>query len=471
MKWLRSCGVVPLILLTVMVGIGCSRTGPPAAPEAARQQRASLGVVYYRGNPMPPEPTPQELRLARERMREAAPWERQLLEELYPEAPELWVYATRDSDEDGVFDFRVSDYFGKFLEGDTDLDGDGVDNALDSLPFEASTEEERRDAMPPHLDWGRQGKPSEMVRIQQELFENHRILLVERSAEFAPELARSVYDVLKRVYRGVFEEGGTLPTLRIVATVESSLLDPEAEEGSSDFAQVLPATQTLEIYRRGIDAPPVIQIGFLAHEIAHNIQFAFDYDAQRQDEIVRRNYFAAPHFFALVEPYGWTLVPTDPDPEVEFTLFRPQYTVQEPYEYLYLEEPLTDWEAWLGAIYEEVGEEAYLTDERLVEIHILGDYSLAGPWEWYSDHVIAYVYLAVLDSLVERCSPSDWEALRQAFQSETVAAQWPYFRFENAREAEIQTHLGEEYPLREEDVTYLAETYLLAQHPQYCAGT
>ena len=422
---------VSMVLLSTLMG--CSRQDLEPDTELGRQQRASLTNVFYRNNAPPPEPTPQEIRLAREEMRNSEPWEQELLESLYPDDPALWAYATRDSDEDGIFDFRVSDYYGRFLEGDTDLDGDGYHNVLDEAPYVVAEEAGGPEAIPASLDWAKLGKPTDMVRIQRELLDKNRILLVERSAEFTPELAQSVYDVVTKVYREIFANDGVLPTLRVIATEESSLLDPEDEAGASDFAQVLPATQTLEIYRRGIDALPVIQLGFLAHEIAHNVQFSLDYDAQRQDEIIRRNYFAAAHFFDLVEPYGWTVVPTELDPQAEFSLFRPQYVSQEPYEYLYMDEPLEDWEAWLGAIYEEVGEDAYLTDERITELHILGDYSLSGPWEWYSDEVIAYVYLAMLDAVADQCQPSEWDALRLAFQGETVEAEWPYFRFENAR--------------------------------------
>ena len=457
-----------MVLLSTLMG--CSRQDLEPDTELGRQQRASLTNVFYRNNAPPPEPTPQEIRLAREEMRNSEPWEQELLESLYPDDPALWAYATRDSDEDGIFDFRVSDYYGRFLEGDTDLDGDGYHNVLDEAPYVVAEEAGGPEAIPASLDWAKLGKPTDMVRIQRELLDKNRILLVERSAEFTPELAQSVYDVVTKVYREIFANDGVLPTLRVIATEESSLLDPEDEAGASDFAQVLPATQTLEIYRRGIDALPVIQLGFLAHEIAHNVQFSLDYDAQRQDEIIRRNYFAAAHFFDLVEPYGWTVVPTELDPQAEFSLFRPQYVSQEPYEYLYMDEPLEDWEAWLGAIYEEVGEDAYLTDERITELHILGDYSLSGPWEWYSDEVIAYVYLAMLDAVADQCQPSEWDALRLAFQGETVEAEWPYFRFENARGADIQIHLRQVYPMDPADVSQLAEVYLLATQPQLCAA-
>ena len=447
---------------------GCGSPQDSEQNDYSQQQRQSLSNVFYHGNPLPNQPTADELDETQEKVRAAKPWERALLEELYPDDPELWVYATRDSDGDGLLDFWVSDYYGRFLEGDTDLDGDGIDNVLDPDPFNSATGKQVTADIPRQADWRQQGKPEEMARIQRELFDNHRILLVERSAEFTPELARSVYDVVTRVYRELFAGNGTLLTLRIIATEESSLLDSEDEAGASDFAQVLAASQTLEIYRRGIDATPVIQLGYLAHEIAHNIQFSWDYDAQRQDEIKRRNYFSANHFLRVVEPYGWTPVVVDLEPETEFTLFRPHYVVLEPYEYRYQEESVEEWEEWLSAIYDEVGEENYLSDERITELNILGDYSLSGPWEWYSDHVIAWLYIEMLDSLAGRCSSAELQALADAFQGETVFNEWPYFRFENAREAEILSHMREEYPLERADVRYLADHYLLTRHPEFC---
>jgi hypothetical protein len=455
-------------IVVVLLLSGCGLLPDSKQNVYAQQQRQSLAHVFYRGNPLPKQPSAEEIAETREMIRLAQPWERSLLEVLYPDDPELWVYATRDSDGDGLLDFWVSDYYGRFLEGDSDIDGDGIENVLDIEPFVITDGEQVSNIIPAQADWGQQGKKPEMVHIQRELFDNYRILLVERSAEFTPTLARSVYDVVTRVYRDLFADNGRLATLRVIATEESSLLDPGDEEGASDFAQVLPASQTLEIYRRGIDAAAIIQLGYLTHEIAHNIQFSYDYDAQRQDEIMRRNYFAATHFLQQVEPYGWTAVPVEIEPETEFSLFRPQYVVLEPYEYLYLGMSIEDWEQWLAAIFDEVGAKNYLIDERITELNIVGDYSLSGPWEWYSDYVIANLYIEILDSLAGQCGSAERRALSEAFQSETVSSEWPYFRFENARGAEFLSHLREEYPLDRADLGYLAEHYLLSRHPGYC---
>jgi hypothetical protein len=288
-----------------------------------------------------------------------------------------------------------------------------------------------------------------MVKIQKKLYTGYGIVLVERTESFTPALAQAVWDVVTRVYAKVFAEKGRIPTLETIAVEEYSLLDPEDPEGATDFAQVLAATQTLVIYRRGVESPPAIQLGFMAHEIGHNIQFALDYDDQRQQEIMKRNYFAATRFHELVEPYGWTTVPLEIDPRDEFTLFRPQYLSIQPYDYLYNDEPLEAWEEWLAAIYEEVGEENYLSDERITELH-------------------AYVYLALFDSLSKRCTPESLESLEEKFQTEIVAPAWPYFAYENARGDDIQIHLRQVYTMSPEDIAAMAETYLLEQHPGIC---
>jgi hypothetical protein len=86
------------------------------ANDYSEQQRDSLAAVFYRGNPLPPPPTDLELKEVRTKVRKAPRWERRLLRQLYGRDRELWVYATRDSDGDGIFDFRVSDYYGRFLD-------------------------------------------------------------------------------------------------------------------------------------------------------------------------------------------------------------------------------------------------------------------------------------------------------------------------------------------------------------------
>ena len=83
---------------------------------------------------------------------------------------------------------------------------------------------------------------------------------------------------------------------------------------------------------------------------------------------MRRNVFVAEHFHEpCIRTIGWTTVDYEPDPETEFTLFRPQYISPDAYGYLFYEETPEEWAEWLGDIYAEVGEDNYLTDPRLLE--------------------------------------------------------------------------------------------------------
>jgi hypothetical protein len=448
---------------------GCASQSERSTVTLADLQWETLGDVYYRDNPFPAVPDAAEIREAQARLEAASDHERELLLSLYPDDASLQALAIRDRDNDGVQDYRISDYYGRFLEGDIDADGDGVANVLDSQPYEAQAGNAPGQGLPSHVAWRYPDKPRDMVQIQEQLFRDHGILLVERSAEFTPELAQTVFDVVTRVYDGVFGDDRRIPTLSVVATEQSSLLFADAEEGAGDFAQVFPATQTMEIYGLGIDSPPIIQLGFVAHEIAHSIQFAMDYDDGRREAIVRENRFDPQRFHELAGDYGWSVVPVEADPENVYRSFRPQYISIEPWTYLYLDTSPQEWQDSLAMLSDELGPSDYLADPRVSEYHIVGDYSLTNPWEWFSDHVIAYVYLQMLGSLEGGCSAAGIQGLADELQGNVVFEWWPAFRFENARGAAIQQYLSQAYPITSDDMKYLAATYLLAEFPGHCS--
>jgi len=163
----------------------------------------------------------------------------------------------------------------------------------------------------------------------------------------------------------------TVPMLLVAAALITACDHPVNDSGE------LQRESLRHVYYRNGPIPPVVQLGFVVHEIGHNEQFAMDFDAERQDEILQRNVFVAEQFHDLVAKYGWTTVDYEPDPETEFKLFRPQYISPDAYGYLYYNETPEEWTEWLAEIFAEVGEDDYLTDPRLHEIHALGDYSLS----------------------------------------------------------------------------------------------
>ncbi len=345
------------------------------------EQLSSLRYLYYRNTTAPPPPTETELAGIEGVLESAPDGERGYLEEYYKNARDLLVFATRDSDGDGVHDYRVSDYYGKFLEGDIDVDGDGVRNVYDSSPYDpavggadtdadgvhdepGSFQDANDNGIPDHLDWRLHGKGPEAASQQEALFRDHEIILVERSAEFTEDLARSVYDAVTRLFRGPFTTRAVLPTLRTIATKETCLLTPEVDDGTN--AMVIVQTQSLVIYRIGIDYPPFVQLGLVAHELGHNYQFSLDFD---QYDLAAENehvYHPAPRFHALVEPFGWEAQPVVFDPAADrYQSFTPQYYEVTPF-YTWLSDTTEEWAVWLERKYRREGDD-YLEDLEVLE--------------------------------------------------------------------------------------------------------
>lgn len=446
--------------------LSCVSPGGPGglpldAESIHRLQRESLAFVIYAGNPLPPEPTTEELAGVDRVLASADPEEAVQLRQYYGEELDLLVYATRDSDGDGIHDFRVSDYYGKFLEGDVDLDGDGLRNVLDAAPYRPTQQEPgglpepgafpdtNANGVPDTVDWALGDKPPETARRQRELFVRHGILLVDRSAVYTEELARSVEDVITRILRPVSRD--QLPALRVVAAEETCLLAPELDDQTQ--AMMISQTQTLVVYRGGIELPPFVQLGLLAHELAHGYQFSLDFEGIDREN--RRILFPAPVFLERVRPFGWSHRAVSPDETPDpYLLFTPHYLGVEP-TYSYRDETPEWWAEWLEALYAELGD-AYLADPEVTELGIVGDYSLANPWEWHSDNLIAYLFVEIEDLLGREPGGGGTgvEQMRRA-----AADAWPSFRHRNLA-PEVRAHFRKVLPLRDDDLAYFVEEYV-----------
>lgn len=127
-----------------------------------------------------------------------------------------------------------------------------------------------------------------------------------------------------------------------------------------------------------------------------------------------------------------------------------------------------DWEGWLNAIWEEMGEpEDYLTHPSLVEEEVVGDYSLTSPYEWYGDNLLAYVVTVLEETALERIAARgtrpEVEAAQEAAKErlvESLRAVWPGFYHRNIGK-EVRACFGETFPIREDDRQLLVERYIL----------
>lgn len=453
-------------------------------------QTASLDYVYYR--PYTPEAAaalqvslPQateeaRFRAAREGVSSGA---LDLLDEYYGVRDDLKVLALRDSDGDGTPDYRVSDYYGKLSEGDVDVDGDGVRNVYDSAPYDPSRggrdedgdgipdtafADRNRNGLPDHVDWTLHEDDPRLGAIQLGLFRDHKILLVERNADFDLPLAQAAEDAVRRVFKAYFERHTVLPTLRTIAAERTALLGPLlallAEDDTS--AQVFSQTQSLTVYHPGRITPDALGLlGLFVHEMGHSYHMALDWDAAHPALENRRTDFPAPRFRETVARFGWTVDGSfdgrfGPEPSPQFLYSG----ISEPVFQLKGRTP-DEWDGWLNAIYEELEEpEDYLTHPAFAQEEVVGDYSLTTPYEWYGDNLLAYVVTileeAALDRLRAEGAPVEAQAEAGRRIVESLRAVWPAFYHRNLGD-EARAYFGETFPIEESDRQLLVERYII----------
>ncbi len=448
-----------------------SEAAPPIVakpPELGAAQRASLGYVFYRGNDMPRVPSDRELRRLARDFAEAPPAEVEELRGLFGDDRELLVYATRDSDGDGILDYRISEYYGKFFEGDLDVDGDGIRNVYDSHPHDAkhggrdtdgdgapddpgSFADRDGDGIPDHLDWSRR-KADPMPELQTRLFHDFNVMLVERSDRFSPELVRACDDVLRLVYRR------PLPTLRTIAIEDQLLLQNDLGDNGFMLAQ----TQTLTIYAKSIEgAPPLVLLGLVAHEVDHAWQLSLDFDEQDIPKENVRVHYPPGRFGAEVARFGWTADTQSLGGGYVHRLYWPHFYATSP-KFVFRGESPAAWKAWIDEIQQEVGP-SFLHDPRLATRGVVGPYSMTSPWEWHADQLMASLYSRMDREIAAHPNPAIAKSatLLRMRMLEAVQRQWARYDYRNALGSGIDRDLGKRFPLSDEDLRFLVDRYVV----------
>ncbi len=456
------------------------RSGLRDHPLVRRQQRASLDIVFWDGVERPAMPTAGEVARFRDLRRRFDVEALDYLDEFYGADDELKALALRDSDGDGVPDYRVSDYYGKFMEGDVDLDGDGVRNVLDSHPYDRTRGGRDLDGdgipdegfldvnanrLPDHIDWAVQRDDVRLAEIQIGLFRDHMIVLVDRNASF--DLPLAVDDTLRRVYRARVERQPVLPTLRTIAAERTALLTEALAKAAEDnsSAQVFSQTQSLIIYDEGraVDTPLGL-LGLVAHEVGHSYHMSLDFD---EDDLVAENGrldFPVTRFAATVQPFGWTTVGYYDGDIAPGLPMGPRFVyagMSEPV-FTFRDRTPEEWQAWVEGVYEDLGESPmYLKADGFSRQGIVGDYSLSTPYEWYGDNLLAYV-IAVLEeeALASLAGDADARAAAMTGVDDTLRAIWPAFYHRN-QAPDVRCYFEETFPISASDWRLLAERYLV----------
>ena len=472
------------------------RAGEVDAPLLRRQQVRSLAYAYYRSTEgrslSDSDPLHVALPAGEELDAYLALYEQSdsevlvYLDELYGERDDLKALALRDSDGDGLPDYRVSDYFGKFMEGDIDVDGDGIRNIYDSHPYDRSKGGQdsnddgipdrvgsyvdlNTNGLPDHLDWSIHKNDHDMAAIQQRLFDQRKVILVERNALFDLELAQAVDDAINKVLRGYFEQSPVLPTLRTIAVEKTALLGrllaAVVEDDTS--AQVFSQSQSLTIYDVGRDVPHKIGLlGLLVHELGHNYHMALDFE--ENDLLLEngRTDFPAPNFVKLIEPFGWV------QHNYYAGAFDDDLPVVPRFAYTGISEPLflfngltpEQWDEWLWETYEELGQPVdYLEQAAFSERAIVSDYSLTTPYEWYGDSLLAYLVVVLeqetLTRLEKEGRQGEIESAKQKI-TDAIREIWPGFFHRNLAPT-VVAYFEQVFPISSEDRKFLADRYML----------
>jgi hypothetical protein len=436
--------------------------------ELAQAQRDSLHYVFYRGNDMPPLPTAAEQRRVDRDLATAPPVEVQELRELYGNDAELLAYATRDSDNDGVLDFRISEYRGKFFEGDIDLDGDGIRNVYDSAPYDprvggvdqnrdgipdkpGSFADRDGDGIPDHLDWSRR-KSEPLPELQSKLFRDYGVILVERSSRFTPELVQAVDDTLRFVFRE------RISTLRTIAVEEQLLIDPDLGDNGFMLAQ----TQTLTICTKSLEgAEPIVLLGLVIHEVAHAWQLAQDFDESHLAEENVKMHFPPGHFTRSLERYGWKVDRGTLEEGYRHRLYWPHFYATSP-RYMYRGSSPHEWATWFEDVRAESGPE-FLRNSPAVTWGMVGPYSLTSPWEWHADHLMAALYNRMDRGVSEHDNRTyrNIAGLLRTAMLDAVQAQWSRYDYRNAVGTSVDRELGRRFAVTQEEIEILVDRYVI----------
>jgi hypothetical protein len=475
-----------LVLLLLLLVYSCMSGGShdiattvPSEPrelganERAAEQRRSLRYMFYRDNAAPPKPSDRELRRLEHNLAAAPQVEVDELRALYGDDDELLVYAGRDTDRDGVLDYRISHYCGKFFEGDIDLDGDGIRNVFDSAPYDrrkggvdsngdgmpdkpGSFADSDGDGIPDHLDWSNISRPrpnrlgEAQAQQQAALLRDFGVIMVERSAAFTPELVQAVDDTLRLLFRE------PLPTLRTVAVEDQLLISPDLGDNGLMVAQ----TQTLTVYTKSIEgADPLVVFGLFVHEVDHAWQLAQDFDTGDLRGENKRIHYPPGKFTKSLQRFGWEAKDDAFGEGYHHRLYWPHFYATSP-SYLYRGSAPNEWAAWFEDVEAESGRD-FLRNSPAMTWGMVGPYSLTSPWEWHADQLMASVYNRISRGLGEQRAYRSIASLLRARMLQTVRGQWYRYDYRNAAGTTIDRELARQFELTPAEVETLIERYVM----------
>ncbi len=383
---------------------------------------------------------------------------------------DLIYWALRDSDDDGILDFRVKEY-GSLIQNDPDADNDGIENLMDAFPLEApftsSTPnlDSDEDGLPDHLDWSNTDrhasysqKTERLVEIQREIFNDFGIVLIEaEGSEISERFADMTLDVLQ-VFRNMYEAQNARQFTRSITLAKQYDYDPFGV-----LAEVSPVNGQILVFEYGIEnlveekrnlvAPFMVYI----HEFAHVIQNAMDFPGN-MDGLLRFNaHNNTPNFIEAVRRMDWT-IPIEDQVELDLTGgFVDHGNEPVAFTEMFRETSLSE----LQSVCLDDVEQRF---NFWAQYNIVTCYSLDGVREWHAEYITATVLRQMFRHL-DRAYPQHSAAIIDLAQK-TMSDEWggenyDYQNVDNRISAMIEADLLIEHQVLENIVSrYLVEPYL-----------
>jgi hypothetical protein len=481
----RNGSLSTVVVIGIVAGFLVGTARPPrpqksdgVLPATTDQQLNWLRQVFFVGGTLPPEPSNEEVeRIAADLL--SGPMteiETKTIDTVLRRDLRLLVWLRRDQDGDGIRDFMLSTEDGKFFECDTDVDGDGVINAADSAPFDPAQGgrdvdgdqfpdrdylDQNANLIPDHVDWEMTAPNRDIwfANIQQKFFRNHKLLLIERGFDFGEASLQALDDAVSLALAKFFPVGTGLRSLRTVVVEPHVYLTEDPSDTTNGM--MLSHSQTLLLYRSGIQTAPSVQLGLLLHEIGHAIQYAEDGEPQRSmAELQGREVPPSAFMERMSTWYGWRDEPVEAELGHSGHWYLTVYDEISP-KYFYKDQSSEQWQEWLNQIEAEVGDR-FMHDQRIRQRHIIGSYSLGDPWEFHSDHMIAAGLTAIEDAARRLMPGKEYENRLHEFRAE-IDQFWPDFAYYNARGGENLAKMRIEMPISHRDAVALANRYFVGR--------
>jgi len=362
----------------------------------------------------------------------------------------ICYFAVMDRDSDQVPDFMVSDH-GRFTQNDTDVDNDGVRNVRDSEPVNADVKEQHacgKGGFPQHLKLSTcDKKGDEACALQQALYQDFDIVTTNREfADDDPRIVASlrvIYDVMNLVFKqgmenlvddveAVKNDCPELPTLPSFKTVSFEhcphdtlrVGDGEQEcliDASTTGAEAISQSGTFVVVPLGANYGSLFKLGIFVHELGHLFSFALDYDEDKYDHLVKRNYWESTGLRDVLKPLGWSIdlkkeADRPNDAYRARTVFNVQdHVVFDESSYKWNGSPVTELVSMIECGVEtkegcsdedkesiQSGYLAYIAKFQKSNDALFTWYGAGDPWEWIADASLAYVYRSLSEHIATK---------------------------------------------------------------------